>query len=231
MLKQFEYTFEELNIVPTDFFELLGFDNNEAPEPFPYYIENVLKEAPALSSIKGGFKIFDSIKIDTDMLTIEIDGQVFSPSKTVVTQLKQSTKAALFACTAGTAISDHAKKVSNEGDPMLSYVFDVLGSITVEKATDKMQATLLELLKEDNLGVSDRYSPGYCEWSVAEQHMLFSLLPENFCGIKLSDSALMHPIKSVSGIIGIGEGLKQKGYQCQWCTDTNCIYGKIKRKK
>lgn len=231
MLRQFEYTFDELNIIPEDFYDLLGFDGNEAPEPFPDYIQEALNEAPSLCDIIGGFKIFDSIEINTEKLTIEIQGQIFSPSKTVTTQLKASSKAALFACTAGANISEHAHKISADSDPMMAYVFDVLGSIAVEKAIDKIQATLLEEVKKENLGISDRYSPGYCEWSVGEQQMLFSLLPKNFCDIKLSESSLMHPIKSVSGIIGIGEGLRQKGYQCQWCTDKNCIYGRIKRKK
>ena len=95
----------------------------------------------------------------------------------------------------------------------------------------KIQKELELDLRVKNLQISDRYSPGYCEWSVAEQQKLFSLLPENFCGISLSDSSLMTPIKSVSGIIGIGKDLKQKGYQCNWCNDQNCIYGRIKRQK
>ncbi len=231
MLKQFKYTFEELNIIPEDFYELLGFEGNEAPEPFPDYIKEALNQAPALCDIIGGFKIFDSVEISTKNLTIGIEGKVFSPTKTVTTQLKTSSKLALFACTAGAKISEHANKISAESDPLMAYVFDVLGSNMVEKATDKVQASLLEEVQKEGLGITDRYSPGYCEWSVGEQQMLFSLLPANFCGIKLSDSSLMHPIKSVSGIIGIGAGLRQKGYQCEWCTDKNCIYGKIKRKK
>jgi hypothetical protein len=86
-------------------------------------------------------------------------------------------------------------------------------------------------MKLKELGISDRFSPGYCDWNVSEQHKLFNLLPESFCGIHLSESSLMNPIKSVSGIIGIGENLKQLGYQCYWCNDPNCIYGKTKRKK
>jgi hypothetical protein len=41
----------------------------------------------------------------------------------------------------------------------------------------------------------------------------------------------MHPIKSVSGITGIGKDCKQMGYQCNWCTDSDCFVGKIKRRK
>ncbi|MCY1721495.1 hypothetical protein OU798_14155 [Prolixibacteraceae bacterium Z1-6] len=230
MIKEFQYEFDELGVVPEDFHQLLGFENNDIPEPFPEYIRTAINKATKLCKIRGGFKIFRSVKVDTDNHTIQIENQNFSPSKIVTTQLKKSDQAALFLCTAGAAISEYSKKISTETDPILGYVFDILGSITVEKATDKIQEALKTHLQPGGMNISDRFSPGYCEWSVEEQHNLFLLLPRNFCGIVLSNSALMHPIKSVSGMIGIGKELQQKGYQCKWCSDKNCIYGKIKRK-
>jgi cobalamin-dependent methionine synthase I len=106
-----------------------------------------------------------------------------------------------------------------------------VGSVTVEKAMDKIQEILDTEMQKTGLTISDRYSPGYCDWSVGEQQLLFTLMPKDFCGVSLSDSSLMKPIKSVSGIIGIGKELRQKGYQCDWCSDKNCIYGKIKRQQ
>lgn len=230
MIREFRYPFKELGINPDDLYELLGFGDGNIPEPFSEYIDLALSAAPTLCNIHGGYKIFETITVNKDQFTIQIENQIFLPSKIVATQLKNSSSAALFVCTAGIGISEHSNKLSTENDPILGYVFDVIGSVTVEKAMDKIQADLMQEAQKDEWGISDRYSPGYCEWNVAEQQKLFSLLPENFCGIKLSNSSLMYPIKSVSGIIGIGAGLKQKGYQCYWCSDTNCIYGRIRRK-
>lgn len=231
MIEDFQYHFDELGIVEGDIAELLGFDLETLPEPFPDLIAQGLLEAPGLCSIKGGYKIFENIKINVTDNTILIDDQTFSPAKIVVTQFKNATSLALFVCTAGKKISEHSKQIANEGDTLLSYIFDVIGSVTVEKAMIKIQKKLEQKMKENELCISDRFSPGYCEWSVAEQKQLFSLLPGNFCGITLSDSFLMSPIKSVSGMIAIGKEFKQKGYQCNWCTDKNCYYGKIKRQK
>ncbi len=231
MIKEFRFSFNELNIVVEDLTDLLGFENEIIPEPFPEIIEKALNQAHRLCNVRGGYKIFNSIEIDTFKESITINDQTFLPSKIIITQLKKSTSAALYICTAGAEISMHSNEISSQGDPLLGYVFDVIGSVTVEKAMDKIQKSLeLEFLKS-NLNISDRYSPGYCEWSVAEQQKLFALLPDKFCGVSLSDSSLMNPIKSVSGIIGIGAELQQKGYQCNWCNDLNCIYGKIKRQK
>ncbi len=231
MIKEFRFNFEDLQVQAEDLHELLGFDSNTIPAPFPEYINMALKRAGELCQIKGGYKIFDPIRISQSEQKLHIDSTIFNPAKIVCTQLKEASAGAIFLCTAGESISLLSKQLLAGEDPMLGYVFDVLGSITVEKATDKIQLHLNEEVKNNGLNISDRYSPGYCEWSVNEQKKLFALLPDNFCGITLSESSLMHPIKSVSGIIGIGKKLKQKGYQCQWCSDPNCIYGKIRRKK
>jgi len=57
------------------------------------------------------------------------------------------------------------------------------------------------------------------------------LFPENHCGIKLSDSCLMDPIKSVSGVIGFGRNVKKTAYECQMCELETCIYRKIRLAK
>lgn len=231
MVREFQYTFDELGIVGSDIEVLMGFDEGAIPDPFPELIEYALKFAPTVSNIRGGYKTFNSNECGIDKKTISIRNQVFNPSKIVITQFKNAGSFALFICTAGSEISQHAKELSSTDDPLLSFVFDVIGSVAVEKATDKMQKSLEAECQKSGLSISDRYSPGYCEWSVSEQQKLFALMPERFCGVSLSESSLMSPIKSVSGIIAIGHNLKQKGYQCHWCTEKNCIYGKIKRQK
>ncbi len=48
------------------------------------------------------------------------------------------------------------------------------------------------------------------------------ILERNFNGIEITDSALITPIKLVSGIIGLGENVKKKAYTCNICTMENC---------
>jgi len=231
MEREFTFDFEELGIEPADLGELMGFGPGEIPEPFPELIEAGLKTAPGLCHLRGGYIIFSPVVFNPEQLTIGIGNTFFKTGKVVYTQLKKATSAALFACTAGAGISGLSKKLMAEGDMLAGYVFDVLGSVAVEKAINKIEAELKKEVSASGSGISTRFSPGYCEWDVAGQQQLFSQLPENFCGISLSESSLMSPIKSVSGIIGIGKGMEQKGYQCNWCNDLNCIYGRIRRKK
>ena len=231
MIKEFQYKFDELGIVKRDIEELLGFENPELPEPFPKLIEFALKSAPSVCNIRGGYKIFNTEEVVIESEKIKICNQIFNPSKIVKTQFKKAVSLAMFVCTVGAEITEKSKNLSETGDPVSSYILDVLGSVTVEKAADIMLKFLELEMQKSGLKISDSFSPGYCEWSVAEQQELFALLPENFCGVSLSESSLMWPIKSVSGMVAIGSDMEHKGYQCYWCTDKDCIYGKIKRQK
>lgn len=229
--KDYTFSFEELQINPGEIEELMGFEPGKSPEPFPELIEDGLNEAPSLCAIKGGFVIIDQFEVNREKKTIRIKNQIFNPGKIIVSRLKNATSAALFACTAGPEISIFAKKQAESGNDLLAYVLDVIGSQIADKTVEILQEKIAALVRESGMGITDPFSPGYCNWSVAEQQKLFSLMPPGFCGIQLSPSSLMHPIKSVSGIIGIGTNCKQKGYQCEWCNDKDCIYGRIRRQK
>jgi len=102
----------------------------------------------------------------------------------------------------------------------------MIGSEVVEAAADKMHEMLCEEMQEIGLKISNRYSPGYCGWDVSEQKKLFQFFPEKYCGIQLLESCLMTPIKSISGIIGIGPYIHFRGYNCGQCEMENCIYRK-----
>ncbi|MFW6289514.1 MAG: hypothetical protein ACOC0R_00985 [Mariniphaga sp.] len=225
------FSFSGLNIAPWEIEELMGFEPEQAPAPFPELIEDGLRQAPKYCQIIGGYKLFNKFQVDVAGEIMVVEDQEFHPGRIVVDRLKKATGAALFLCTAGPGISEYARKKSMEGDEMMAYVLDVIGSATVDKAAGVLQERILEEVSGSGSGISDAFSPGYCNWSVAEQQKLFSLLPEGFCNIRLSASSLMHPVKSVSGITGIGIACKRTGYQCNWCNDRDCIYGKIRRNK
>ena len=110
---------------------------------------------------------------------------------------------------------------------IISAITDALGSLTVENAMDKIQSRLADDMLADGLHISNRYSPGYCNWPLREQKTLFELIGNNPTGITLSDSCLMYPTKSVSGIIGIGPRMRRLEYGCPACDNKGCVYRRI----
>ena len=90
---------------------------------------------------------------------------------------------------------------------------------------------VLEHMGKLEFKISNSYSPGYCGWHVTQQKFLFSLLPEQPCGVRLSESSLMSPIKSVSGVIAVGERIVKRKYGCELCGKADCYKNRNKLKK
>lgn len=218
------FSFNELAITRSRLESLMGYASGAMPEPFPPIIDKILSLAADYCDIQAGFIIKDNLNFNKNAHLLSVDKVAFNLREIVYNQLKRAEKIAVFVCTAGPGISDWSKKLMAEGDLATGYIVDVVGSEVVETAMDRAQMMLSEQMTASGFKISNRYSPGYCSWDVSEQHKLFSLLPENFCGIQLSGSALMSPIKSVSGMIGIGENVRYHSYTCNICNSKNCPY-------
>ena len=216
--------FNELKIEKNEIELTLGYTNNLIPKHFSSMIDAILKELPARCSIKAGYRIL-GIKTATDRKDGMLIEEVFFKLDKIVTgQIKKSEKAALFVATIGAGMEKWSKQLLVEGDPVMGYLVDTIASITVENVTNYLHDNIGREMSKNEFNITNRYSPGYCNWSVSEQQLLFSLLPPNFCGISLTQSSLMIPIKSVSGVIGIGKKVKRKEYLCDKCGFKDCTY-------
>lgn len=224
MIKEFSYPFSDLVINTTEIAEILGYPDGNLPEPFNEYLDEALNFATKLPDIKGAFYRTSRMNFPDKKDRIIVDGIEFCIGKTVAKELRNSESVFLFICTAGNEISKLAQELIKGDNPVLGYVYNVLGSATVEAATDCIQNEIRKMAASSGNLITNRYSPGYCKWSVADQHKLFSFFPENCCGIRLTESALMHPIKSVSGIIGEGKEVNYRKYICDLCDSTECFY-------
>ena len=145
----------------------------------------------------------------------------------ILSLLKNSERFVFFAATAGMEYQDFHNKLSNADDALLLFIWDTLGSCIAEATGDIME----KFVETELPGIphTNRFSPGYCGWHVNEQKLLFSLLPDNVCGITLNSSALMYPIKSISGVIGSGLHVDTRKYGCQFCELDNCYKKRIKK--
>lgn len=202
---------------------LLGYPEGNLPEPLPEVIDSIIEKAPEHTEIQGGYLIMDQFEI-LDGSKIQVNGLEFHPTKAIAHQVRASEKLAFFMITAGEGIETWSRRELTEGDPMAGYIIDLIGSEIVVAALDRMQDDLAGKMKSAGFNITNRYSPGDCGWPVTDQQKLFSLFPENFCGISLSESSLMHPIKSVSGIIGIGKDVRKTVYACDLCEMETCLY-------
>lgn len=198
------------------------------PEPYPEIIKSELEILHSCCNIKGGYKIVKDFTINQNNNILKVDNIQFNPGYQVIKHLKNAEKLVFYICTAGEGITIRSKLLFDQGLFLEGYITDLLGSLIVNNAMDLIHKDLETKYKVGNSKVTNRYSPGYCNWNVAEQYKLFALFPKGFCGVTLTDSALMNPVKSVSGIIGIGKTVKFSRYICNACGEINCIFRNIR---
>ena len=150
------------------------------------------------------------------------DLPAFDMGKIIERQLHGSEAYALFICTSGIEFEAYQQRLKQEGDMVRVFIADSLGSVIAEKCADQMERHLQESIDKLGWHHTNRFSPGYCGWHVSQQQLLFPLFDGHTCGVRLTDSSLMLPIKSVSGLIGLGKEVRRLDYTCGLCNFEKC---------
>jgi len=223
-LKTLSYNISDLTISMIDIARCMGYNDEALEAPYLSIALEMIEKVKPRCDIRGGYVIYDNIRFDKEACALKADTSTFFIEKVVYHQIKKSEQVAFFACTAGKGIDELSRRLMGQGELIEGYMVDTIGTIIVETAMDKIQQSLAAEMKEKQLKTTNRYSPGYCNWDVAEQHKLFQLFPEDFCGISLTEGALMNPVKSVSGIIGIGKEVRFNQYTCNFCDLVDCVH-------
>jgi len=188
-------------------------------------VEQYIRECIQISSPAAAFIVVEAAGSGSRE-RLAIKGKVFNTGKIVQKMLRNAGYYAFFLVTAGPEPETLARSLMNSGNYLEGYLADLAASALVESVTDQLEDQVRKLAAGHGLKITNRYSPGYCSWDVSEQNKLFDLFPEGCCGISLLESSLMHPVKSVSGIIGLGEEVVYHDYPCKPCPMKNCLYRK-----
>jgi len=115
--------------------------------------------------------------------------------------LEDAVTLALFAVTLGEEVSGHISELFADDNAARGYVLDQVASIAADQLV-QIARRRYAAAEGSNPGTAVLpYSPGYCGWNVSGQRALFAVLEPADLGISLNESCLMHPIKSVSGVL------------------------------
>lgn len=226
----YHFTFNEVAPSVGELLNFLQAADSDESHPVRACVDELLARLSTHNGIMGGYIIKEAQELNHREGILVLNEIELTIGRQVAHYLKGSSHVALFICTAGQVFTDLTKELNAQGDFMEAFVADSIGSLTVEHAMDRIQAQLSASLSAGGLSISNRYSPGYCNWHLSGQTNLFRLIGGNPIGISLSDSCLMSPIKSVSGIIGVGKDIRRQEYGCKVCGDEACIYRQLKHK-
>lgn len=162
------------------------------------------------------FQIVEASKLSSRQVLFA--GKTFTPEGIICSYLKGMSHALLFIGSAGWEYDRAKEEMKADGDIVADFIADSIGTVLAE-----MTVAQIEKDYDGPETISMPYSPGYCDWDIREQHLLFSLFPEKPCGVFLSDTSLMAPEKSVSGFFALGETLQRQPYHCEICKNKRCF--------
>jgi hypothetical protein len=130
----------------------------------------------------------------------------------------------LFIATIGPVLESRVSERMRNNELLESVLLDAAGSTAVEAVCDEVQKEIAA--GED----SERFSPGYCSWSLEAQRGLFGLLHPLEIGVELLPSMLMQPLKSVSGMVVCApkEQLEVPARICATCDAQGCARRKAR---
>lgn len=219
---QTEIDFKDLTIDRQEIYRAMGYGDG-TPEPdILALLDEVLAQTKRICKPRILYRICNGQVLTP--LHIEVGGVNFRPGKIITDSLVGSELFCLFVATAGREFEEFRHAYKESGDCVREFIADSVGSVLAEACVANIEQRL-----DHDLTVPHTlpYSPGYCGWRITEQHLLFGMLPDRPCGIELTESSLMFPIKSVSGIIGIGSRVERKPYGCAICGNKTCYKRRI----
>ena len=207
-------TYDDLMITSVEVYEQMGYHDAEPDAVTKAELTQIISEVSQW--LRPQFSYF--------VVSVQ---PTFDMGNIILRQLRGSEAYALFICTAGVAYEAYQQRLKEQGDMVRVFIADALGSVIAEKCADQMEKALQESIDKLGWKHTNRFSPGYCGWHVSQQQLLFPLFQGHTCGVRLTDSSLMVPIKSVSGIVGLGKDVRHLDYTCGLCDFKQCY----KRKK
>jgi cobalamin-dependent methionine synthase I len=186
----------------------------EVPDYLLNEIESLKEDALELISPIAIYDYFDSQNLKPKFL------------------FKKSEQTLFTVCTIGQALEVESEKLMNNNSLSKGLILDAIASHATEVLAEKLNQLLSKEIKEkfEGKNYSNRFSPGYCQWTIENgQKLIFKLLPVEKINVQLTRSYMMIPRKSISFAINIGNEIEEwLGIrECETCDITNCSHRRV----
>lgn len=183
-------------------------------------IDSQIEEAQRL--IKPSYSCTIRKVLDAESPRTFIEGPVIFTSNIITGILSRCHEAAIFVATVGAGLEERVSQLMNKGEMLKAVVLDAVGSAAIEKVACELEENVRRKALAGGAEISRRYSPGYCDWDIKQQKLLFDTLDGDSAGVELTKDCLMTPQKSISGIIGIGFDQAITVSSCLSCSKKDC---------
>jgi hypothetical protein len=188
-------------------------------------VDSLRERVDELVDPRVNFLLVSVKRVERGRVVLE-DGTSFKSPK-VARTLKDARRVCSFVATIGPMLEKEVDHLMAQNRYADAFVLDAMASLTVEDVVEQFHRGMARRLAEMGQAVTLRFSPGYCDWPLPEQAVIFDqFTPDVRLEVTLNDAFLMTPQKSVSGVFGVlnyPAGLFADYNPCDHCSKTDCI--------
>jgi len=192
--------------------ELMRFCHIDCMRDKTREVEAVIDESYRLIEPRAVYKTVRISEVKGGRLVLE-GGSVFE-SELLAEKFKCTPEIAVYVLTIGPALERRVSELASR-ELFKSFIMDCVGTYALRQVFDIVRKDF----QPDGEGQLSKFSPGSTAyWDLRQQRVLFDVLGaeevENVTGVRLNESYIMIPRKSVSGVMGNTE---EQFQECQIC--------------
>ena len=130
------------------------------------------------------------------------DGVAFQ-SRALARLLRSATEAIAVLLTIGPRLETRAREMMAEEQFLEALLLDTAGWVAIDALAKALRRDLSADAKAQGSRLTHRMAPGYADWGLEQQQVLFSAFGQEALPIRLTEACVMLPQKSISGIYGL----------------------------
>lgn len=190
-----------------------------------------IEQAYSLIETKGiyDFVKVKQIRIDSGELILT-NGLSLNVNNRMLDSLEEIDYIIFGIVTIGHRLEDKVSEYFNSKDAPRALALDAAGTVSVRYLRSYISDLIYKKAGEKRLYSTKYFSPGEEGWAIDQQKNIFQIIPADKIGVKMTDSYMMVPQKSLSFVAGIGMNPKiatRKEHSCKTCKAINCQFRKI----
>ena len=203
---------------PWEVLRYLGAGQGETPAELLETVRRCGAELQAAARPKAVWRFFDLKGTTLEGTNLALTGQ------DIQRHLTDCHQCVLMAATLGADVEQLLMHVQ-VSDMARALILDSCASAAVENLCDNLEADLRTQVEAEGCYLTDRFSPGYGDFSIEHQRDIARELDTaRRLGLTVTESLMLAPMKSVTAVIGVSrrEGCTASG--CAACGKTDCEF-------
>jgi len=221
----------EIRVDPETVLKLQGYGDKRAPKGnIREIVTQQTKAAKALAKPMAIYREVGIRAIEDGVVRLEND-IVFQVGKRIADWWQGSKSVAIALCTIGGALEEQVTALSQKGEHLAALSLDAAGSLALGSALDQVHRFTCERALQAGIRVGPSLNPGYAEWPLTDQRLVFKIMPAEQIGVRLNEQCMMIPKQSATFCAGLGVSQNFDDFnRCYHCGVPKCPFRKLSRK-